>query len=110
MHRGFVVPRGGGKVELRHGWLSGTGDVTVDSSGRMLAYSGMRSTYKVAVERTAAVPDIDSIADRFAAAERTTGPAQLSVRDTVRATHRRRDPLGGLRPPRSPAAARCWAT
>ena len=86
MHRGFVVPRGGGKVELRHGWLSGTGDVTVDSSGRMLAYSGMRSTYKVAVERTSAVPDIDSIANRFAAAERTTGPAQLSVRDTLRAT------------------------
>src|ERR671936_242088 len=22
MHRGFVVPRGDGKVELRHGWLS----------------------------------------------------------------------------------------
>jgi len=86
MHRGFVVPKGGGKVELRHGWLAGTGDVTVDSSGRMLTYSGMRSTYHVAVARTTATPDVDSVADRLAAAERATGPSQLSVRDTVRAT------------------------
>jgi Protein of unknown function (DUF2911) len=86
MHRGFVVPRGGGKVELRHGWLAGTGDVMVDSTGRMLTYSGTRSTYKVAVARTPAPPDVDSIATRLAAAERVTGQAQLSVRDTVRAT------------------------
>jgi hypothetical protein len=86
MHRGFVVPRGDGKVELRHGWLAGTGDVTVDSAGRMLAYSGTRSTYKVAVARTAAPPDVDSIAARLAAAERVTGQQQLSVRDTARAT------------------------
>ncbi|HEU5039492.1 MAG TPA: DUF2911 domain-containing protein [Gemmatimonadales bacterium] len=86
MHRGWVHPKGGGKVELRHGWLAGTGDVTVDSAGRMLTYSGMRSTYKVAVVRTPAPPDIDSIADRLAAAERATGPRQLSVRDTARAT------------------------
>jgi hypothetical protein len=85
MHRGFVVPRGGGKVELRHGWLSGTGDVTVDSAGRMLTYSGARSTYKVAVARTTAAPDVDSIADRLAVAERGTGQQQLSVRDTARA-------------------------
>jgi hypothetical protein len=52
----------------------------------MLAYSGMRSTYKVAVERTTTPPDIDSSAARFAAAERSTGPQQLSVRDTARAT------------------------
>jgi hypothetical protein len=86
MHRGRVVPRGNGKVELRHGWLAGTGDVTVDGSGRMLSYSGMRSTYKVAVARTTAPPDIDSVAGRLAAAERATGQRQLSVRDTVRAT------------------------
>jgi hypothetical protein len=85
MHRGRVVPRGGGKVELRHGWLAGTGDVTVDSTGRMLTYSGMRSTYQVAVARTTAPPDIDSIADRLAAAERVTGLQQVSVRDTARA-------------------------
>jgi hypothetical protein len=86
LHRGFVHPEGGGKVELRHDWLSGTGDVAVDSSGRMLTYSGMRSTYKVAVARTTAVPDIDAVGDRLAAAERQTGMQQLSVRDTTRAT------------------------
>jgi hypothetical protein len=86
LHRGFVHLRSGGKVELRHDWLSGPGDVTVDSSGRMLAYSGMRSTYKVAVVRTTAPPDIEAIGDRLAAAERATGLRQLSVRDTVRAT------------------------
>jgi hypothetical protein len=86
LHRGFVHPRPGGKVELRHDWLAGTGDVTVGSSGRMLSYSGTRSTYKVAVARTALPPDIDSIADRFAAAERRTGLQQVSPRDTARAT------------------------
>jgi hypothetical protein len=71
---------------LRHDWLSGYGDVKVDSSGRMLAYSGERSTYKVAVRRTAASPDVASFADRLEAAERRTGQQQLSVRDTARAT------------------------
>jgi hypothetical protein len=86
LHRGYVHPRPGGKVELRHDWLAGTGDVTVGSGGRMLTYSGMRTTYKVTVVRTATPPDIDSIANRMAAAERSTGQQQLSVRDTVRAT------------------------
>ena len=86
LHKGFVYPQPGGKVVLRHDWLSGIGDLTVDSSGRMLMYSGMRSTYKVVVTRTAAPPDIDSIGDRLAAAERRTGLQQLSVRDTARAT------------------------
>jgi hypothetical protein len=86
LHRGYVHPRASGKVELRHDWLSGTGDVTVDSSGRMLSYSGMRSTYKVAVTRTTTPPDIEAIRDRLAAAERRTGLQQLSVRDTARAT------------------------
>jgi hypothetical protein len=86
LHPGYVHQRPGGKVELRHGWLSGTGDVTVDSSGRMLTYSGTRSTYKVAVARTASLPNIDSIADRFAAAERRTGQSPLSIRDTARAS------------------------
>ncbi len=86
LHRGWVHLRPEGKVELRHDWLSGTGDATVDSSGRMLSYSGMRSTYKVAVERTTTPPDIDSTAARFAAAEQRTGQVQLSVRDTTRAS------------------------
>jgi hypothetical protein len=85
LHRGYVHPHAGGKVELRHDWLAGTGDVTVDSSGRMLTYSGMRSTYKVAVARTTTLPDVESIGDRLAAAERSTGQQQLSVRDTARA-------------------------
>jgi Protein of unknown function (DUF2911) len=86
LHRGFVHPRPGGNVELRHDWLSGTGDVTVDSSGRMLTYSGMRSTYKVTVARTTTLPDVEALGDRMTVAERRTGPQQLSVRDTARAT------------------------
>jgi hypothetical protein len=86
LHRGWVIPHTGGQVELRHDWLAGTGDATVDSSGRMLAYSGMRSTYKVAVARTTALPDVEAIGDRLVAAERRTGLQQLSVRDTARAT------------------------
>ncbi|HEX6434435.1 MAG TPA: DUF2911 domain-containing protein [Gemmatimonadales bacterium] len=86
LHRGFVHLQPGGKVVLRHDWLAGYGDVTVDSSGRMLTYSGMRSTYKVAVERTTTPPDVESIGDRLAAAERRSGQQQLSVRDTARAT------------------------
>ena len=86
LHRGYVHLRPGGKVEVRHDWLAGTGDVTVDSSGRMLTYSGQRSTYKVAVTRTTTPPDIDALGDRLAAAERGTGQQQLSVRDTTRMT------------------------
>ncbi|MEO7964962.1 MAG: DUF2911 domain-containing protein [Gemmatimonadaceae bacterium] len=86
LHEGWVFPKPEGKVELRHDWLSGWGDVAVDSSGRMLTYSGMRSTYKVAVRRTTALPDVESIGKQFAAAEQTTGLKQLSVRDTARAT------------------------
>jgi hypothetical protein len=86
LHRGYVHLRPGGKVELRHDWLAGTGDVTVDSSGRMLTYSGQRSTYKVTVTRTRTPPDIDAVGNRLAAAERGTGQQQLSVRDTARAT------------------------
>ena len=85
LHRGYVHPRPGGKVELRHDWLAGTGDVTVDRGGRMLTYSGMRSTYKVAVARSP-MPDVEATGDRLAAEERRTGQQQLSVRDTARAT------------------------
>jgi hypothetical protein len=85
LHRGWVHLRPAGKVELRHDWLAGTGDVTVDSGGRMLTYSGMRSTYKVSVTRTETLPDVESVADRLVAAERGTGQQQLSVRDTARA-------------------------
>jgi hypothetical protein len=86
LHRGWVIPHDSGKVELRHNWLSGTGDVTTDSAGRMLSYSGMRSTYKVAVARTTTPPDVDSLEARLAAAERSTGLQQTSPRDTARGT------------------------
>jgi hypothetical protein len=86
LHRGYVHPHQAGKVELRHDWLAGTGDVTVDSSGRMLTYSGQRSTYKVAVVRTTNLPDVESFGNRLVAAEQRTGQQQLSVRDTARAT------------------------
>jgi hypothetical protein len=77
---------GGGRVALVHDWLAGTGDVTVDSAGRLLTYSGARTTYKVLVRRTRDLPDVDAIGARFAAAEQQTGPSRLSVRDTMRAT------------------------
>src|SRR4029453_15710554 len=51
----------------------------------MLTYSGMRSTYKVAVARTMALPDVDAIGDRLAAAEARTGLQQVSARHTARA-------------------------
>ena len=86
LHAGFVHPLAGGKVELRHDWLAGTGDITVDSAGRMLRYSGARSTYKVAVTRTTELPDVASIGDRFAQTEQRVGASQLSVRDTTRAS------------------------
>ncbi len=86
LHSGWVQRRAGDSVMLRHDWLSGRGDVTMDSAGGMRTYSGQRSTYKVEVTRVATVPSIDTVAMQFAAAERTRGVSQLSVRDTARAT------------------------
>jgi hypothetical protein len=88
LHEGFVHPLPDGKVEIWHDWLSGIGEATLDSSRRnLLTYSGARSTYKVEVHRVADLPDVETIGARFAAAERSTGGiAQLSVRDTTRAT------------------------
>jgi hypothetical protein len=71
-------------VVLRHDWLSGAGDATIDAAGRLLAYSGQRSTYKVRVERTATPPDVGAIAASLVEAERRSGPVPLSVRDTAR--------------------------
>jgi hypothetical protein len=84
--RGSVTPLGGGKAEITHDWLSGTGEATMDSGYHMLSYSGARTTYKVEVIRLASPPDIKSIADRFEAAETKKGIVkELSVRDTTRA-------------------------
>ncbi len=87
LHRGSVLPLPGGKVEIRHDWLAGTGSATLDSSNRLLTYSGAGTTYKVEVERLAELPDVKGIGARFAALETANGRMkQLSVRDTVRAT------------------------
>lgn len=86
LHRGTVRALGGGRIELVHDWLAGTGDATVDSGGRLLDYSGARTTYKVLVRRTTELPDVEAIAGRFAAAEHRSGASRLSVRDTTRAT------------------------
>jgi Protein of unknown function (DUF2911) len=84
LHSGWVQRRGGDSVVLRHDWLSGVGDATVDTAGRLLAYSGMRSTYKVAVRRLATPPDVAPVLTSLVTAEQRTGARQLSVRDTAR--------------------------
>jgi hypothetical protein len=87
LHKGYVRVVPGGKVEIRHDWLSGTGEATLDSSSRLTSYSGARTTYKVDVERLAAPPDVEAIAAQFTAREPKDGGKQsLSPRDTARAT------------------------
>lgn len=85
LHRGFVMLKPDHKAEIRHDWLSGTGEATLDSANHLVSYSGARTTYKVDVERVSAAPDVKSIGDRFAAAETASGGFKsLSVRDTAR--------------------------
>jgi hypothetical protein len=87
LHRGVVRVLPGGRAEIRHDWLSGTGEATLDSAYRLLRYSGARTTYKVDVSRLTEPPDVGPIAGRFEALEtRAGGVRQLSVRDTVRAS------------------------
>ena len=87
LHRGVVRPLAGGRAEIAHDWLAGTGVATLDSAHRLLAYSGARTTYLVDVRRVADPPDVQAVAQRFAALEASGGGARpLSVRDTVRAT------------------------
>ena len=87
LHGGIVRPLSGGRAEINHDWLAGTGEATFDSAYRMQSYSGARTTYKVDVSRLASPPDVGAIADRFASLEaKGGGVKQLSVRDTVRAS------------------------
>ena len=87
LHHGVVRLLPGGRAEIEHDWLAGTGEATLDSARRLVAYSGARTTYKVDVQRLAAPPDVKTLADSFEAREaRGGGVRQLSVRDTVRAT------------------------
>jgi hypothetical protein len=86
LHRASIRVAGRDTVELRHDWLAGIGVAVLDTSRRMLSYSGARTTYKVQVERLADPPDVQAIGERFAAAERARGGVtSLSVRDTLRA-------------------------
>jgi hypothetical protein len=87
LHRGIVRLRPDGKAEIAHDWLAGIGEATIDSSHHLVHYSGVRTTYKVEVDRLAEAPNVQPIFDRFAALETNTGGAkELSVRDTTRAT------------------------
>lgn len=86
LQHGVVRPLPGGRAEITHDWLSGTGEATFDSAYRMQRYSGARTTYLVDVRRLASPPDVRAVADRFEALEaRSGGFRQLSVRDTLRA-------------------------
>ena len=84
--RGFIRKQPDGTMTLRTGGLSGTGVARVDERGRMLSYSGARTTYKQEVERVENLPDIDAIATRFAARARAAPARSMSTRDTTRAT------------------------
>jgi hypothetical protein len=85
LHHGVVRLLSGNRAEIQHDWLSGTGQATFDSAGRMLTYSGARTTYLVEVARLDSQPDIKPIADKWEALEAANGGfKQLSPRDTVR--------------------------
>jgi hypothetical protein len=81
-----VKPLDGGKMEITHDWLAGTGEATMDSVGDMLRYSGVRTTYDVRVKRLATPPDVKGVADHWDVAETQAGHVKsLSIRDTTRA-------------------------
>jgi hypothetical protein len=80
-----VTPFDGGKVDVSHDWLSGTGEALMDSNYNMLSYSGANTTYKVLVKRLATPPDIKGIAERFEAKEKAGIVKSLSVRDSTKA-------------------------
>jgi Protein of unknown function (DUF2911) len=87
LHHGVVRLLSGNRAEINHDWLSGTGQATFDSTGRMLTYSGARTTYLVDVARLSSPPDIRSLADKWEAVESAKGGvSQLSPRDTVRSS------------------------
>ena len=85
LQHGVVRLLPGGRAEITHDWLAGTGEAAFDPAYRMLRYSGARTTYLVDVPRLDAPPDVRAVADRFEALEARSGMRQLSVRDTMRA-------------------------
>lgn len=87
LHHGVVRLLADNKAEIRHDWLSGTGEGTFDSAGRMLSYSGARTTYLVDVARLDSQPDVKTLGDKWEALETANGGfKQLSPRDTARGT------------------------
>jgi hypothetical protein len=87
LHHGVIRLLSGNRAEIQHDWLSGTGQATFDSTGRMLTYSGARTTYLVDVARLDSAPDIKGVADKWEAFEaKNGGVKQLSVRDTARSS------------------------
>jgi hypothetical protein len=87
LHRGVVRLLADNRAEIQHDWLSGTGQATFDSVGRMLSYSGARTTYLVSVARVASLPETKSVAEKWEALEAAKGGvSQLSPRDTVRSS------------------------
>jgi hypothetical protein len=84
---GFVRALPGGRAEIfHHDGLAGAGEARFDGQGRMLSYSGARSTYKMEVTRLSPAPDVETIARRFIDRETREGvPSGLSLRDTTRA-------------------------
>jgi hypothetical protein len=87
LHSGTVRRLPDGKAEISHDWLAGIGEATLDSSHRLVHYSGARTTYHVEVDRLTEPPNVEAIGQEFAALETKNGGfAQLSVRDTARAT------------------------
>lgn len=86
LHHGVVRLLPDHRAEISHDWLSGIGEARLDSSFRLLGYSGARTTYQVEVSRLTTPPDVQSIGERFERDEaRGGGARQLSVRDTLRA-------------------------
>jgi hypothetical protein len=87
LHHATVRRLPGNTAEIWHDWLSGVGEAALDSSHRLLRYSGARTTYKVDVSRLSDPPNVQAIGAQFAALEtKKGGVAQLSVRDTARAS------------------------
>jgi hypothetical protein len=87
LHSGVVRRVSNDKAQIFHDWLAGIGEATLDSSRRLLTYSGAHTTYDVRVTRVAEQPDVKAIGAQFAALEAKAGGAkQLSVRDTTRAS------------------------
>ena len=82
---GRVRQLGDGRVSIMSTGLAGSGVAKLDSQGRMLSYSGAGTTDKEEVRRVSAVPDLDSLFQRYSADELARGvPRALSVRDTAR--------------------------